>query len=198
MKSKTKNFHLQYQISRPNLFDPSMLCCPNHNSKTTIPANLETNQKTSSLHANNLIWLRTTIEKKHFYPQVLLNSWNIWKHHLAIANIQKQPCTFNNQEQWWDIADQEKNKKMLSKLHNQTPHFAEVTSHLLEGNIPNKNPRTCKPQNFRCHKNSLAHSATENNDRKLQIKNKKKKILHQNFANTRPFSYWSDIPLAWR
>ncbi len=34
MKSKTKNFHLQYQISRPNLFDPSMLCCPNHNSKT--------------------------------------------------------------------------------------------------------------------------------------------------------------------
>jgi hypothetical protein len=63
-----------------------------------------------------------------------------------------------------------------------------VTSHLLEG-IPNKNPRTCKPQNFRCYKNSLAYSATENNDRKLQIKNKKKKILPQNFINTCPFSY---------
>ncbi len=34
MKSKTKNFDLQYQIFRPNLFDPSMLCCPNCNSKT--------------------------------------------------------------------------------------------------------------------------------------------------------------------
>jgi hypothetical protein len=43
-----------------------------------------------------------------------------------------------------------------------------------------------KPQNFRCHKNSLAHLATENNDMRLQIKDKKKKMLPQNFINNMP------------
>jgi hypothetical protein len=71
-------------------------------------------------------------------------------------------------------------KKIRKKWSLKTPksntHFlAELTRHLLEGNIPNKNPRTCKPQNFRCHKNSLAHSATENNDMRLQLRTRRRK-----------------------
>jgi hypothetical protein len=85
-----------------------------------------------------------------------------------------------------------KRKWSLKTPQSNTRFLAEVTCHLLKGNIANKNPqgpRTCKSQNFRCHKNSLAHSATENNDRRLQMKNKKKKILPQNFMDTPPFSY---------
>lgn len=128
MKSKTKNFHLQYQISRPNLFDPSMLCCPNHNSKTNTSIKQDNHPSKPGNKPEDFLtsYQQPHMIKDHNWEKAflftsLLNSWNIWKHHLAIANIQKQPCTFNNQEQWWDIADQEKNKKMLSKFHNQTP-----------------------------------------------------------------------------
>jgi len=81
-------------------------------------------------------------------------------------------------------------KYSLKTSYTHTHFLTEVTSHLLEDNIPKNNPqhpRICETQNFRCSKNSLAHSATENDCRTLWIKNEKK-TLSPNFTTVSPIS----------